>query len=75
MPGGSLQLPEPQSWVGAAAGSAAAAARLCYWQPEVWTAPHPADPSSPEPWSPGAQGVGEAHSSGTAGPGHARKGK
>lgn len=25
MPGGSLRLPEPQSWVGAAAGSAAAA--------------------------------------------------
>ena len=46
---GSLWMPEPQSWVGVATGSAAAAACLCCWQPELRTGLHRADPSGLEP--------------------------
>ena len=56
MPGGSLWLPEPQSWVGAAAR--ALQQRLCpplLAARALCRAPHPAAPSGPEPQSPGPQ--------------------
>lgn len=50
---GSLRLPEPQSWVGVAAGSVAVAACLGCWQPELRTGLHPAERLQPGAWDTG----------------------